>query len=81
MRNSDGYLFIGDQVFQLQFGGLVEDLGAARVAEFLAGASSSLRIRERSFGSLPECLSYSAIRSRTSASTLRISSVESWVRR
>ena len=36
MGNSDGDLFVGDQVFQLQLGGLVEDLGAALVAELLA---------------------------------------------
>ena len=36
MGDSDGDLFVGDEVFELQLGGLVDDLGAALVAVFVA---------------------------------------------
>ena len=36
MRNGDGDLFVGDEVFELELGGLVDDLGAALVAVILA---------------------------------------------
>jgi len=36
VADSDGHLLVGDQIFKLQFGGLVDDLGAARVAVAVA---------------------------------------------
>jgi hypothetical protein len=36
MRNGDRDLFVGDQVFELQFGGFVENLRTALVAVVLA---------------------------------------------
>ena len=52
LRNSHGDLFIGDQVFQLQLGGLIDDLGAAHVAkvfahclQFLDDQGAQLRFR------------------------------------
>ena len=82
MGDGDGDLLVGDQVFQLDLGGFVDDLGAALVADTaLCTSSSSFTITPRSFLSVARIDSYSAIFSRISSSSFRISSVESWVRR
>ena len=82
MGNSDGDLFVGDQVFQLQLGRLIENLRAPRIAVLVANLFQLLDDHARA-ALLREARidSYSAIRSRTSLSSLSISSIESCVRR
>ena len=36
VRDGDGNLLVGDEVFQLQLGGFIDDLGAAHVAVLVA---------------------------------------------
>jgi hypothetical protein len=81
MAHGDGDLLVGDQVFKLQLGALVDDLRAARVAVLVANLFELLDDDGAQLGSLARIDSYSAIFSRTCFSSLSSSSMESCVRR
>ncbi len=81
LEDGDGDLLVGDEVFELELGGLVDDLGAAGVAVLVADLGE---LFDDDFAELRgggEDDSNSVMLSRTSASSLRSSSMESWVRR
>jgi hypothetical protein len=81
VADRDGNLLVGDQVFKLQLGALVDDLRAARVAVLVANLFELLDDDRAQLLSLARIDSYSAMRSRTCFNSLSNSSMESCVRR
>ena len=82
MADGDGDLLVGDEVFELKLGALVDDLGAALVAVLVADVFELLDDDARAAFSRWR----GWIRTRRSCrglrlSSLRSSSTESWVRR
>ena len=80
--DGDGDLLVGDEVFELKLGGLVEDLGAAGIAvlvadlfELLDDDAAELLVARRGWTRTRRCCRGPR------QSSLRSSSMESWVRR
>ena len=81
MGDGDGDLHVGDEVFEGELGGFVEDLSAAGVAVLIADLFESLMMTRRSFFSEARMDSSSAMLSRTALNSFRSSSIDNWVRR